>query len=153
MSIRAVRDGLELVLHDAADVRLRAGDHDDAAAAAHDGDRAQVVALDAAGRAIGRVAYARVYGPRAVLTIDVDDAYWHRGLPEALLAELCSHACNLGISSFLAHVARADLRLLALLRANFAARERTPDGRYVEVEFATAPAPAASTSPARDLGR
>lgn len=102
-------------------------------------DERAVAAFDADGRTLGRVEYRRVYGPRAVLTLDIDDAHWHRGLPEMLLADACEHAAADGISTFLMRARAGDVRLLALLREEFAARE-VRDGRFaeVDVELATA---------------
>lgn len=97
-------------------------------------ERAAIVAMDAAGVTVGRAAYARVYGPRATLEIEVDDGYWHRGLPELLLAGLCLRAARFGVSVLLARVCAADLRLIALLRWQFAARE-TRDGAHVDIEL------------------
>jgi hypothetical protein len=97
---------------------------------------ASIVASDAHGGVVGRVAYARVYGPRALVTIEVGDAHWHHGLPGALLARLCAAAARAGISTFLVRVPAADLRLLALLRGPFAARE-SRDGAIVDAELQT----------------
>ncbi|MDX6681412.1 MAG: hypothetical protein QOG94_1451 [Solirubrobacteraceae bacterium] len=119
-------------LIDGCAVWLRAVDD----AAATPGERATLVARDADGRALGSVAYARVYGPRAELSLEVDAALWHRGLPELLVAGACASAARFGISTFLARVPAADVRLLALLRERFAARE-SRDGATVAVEFAT----------------
>jgi CBS domain-containing protein len=69
----------------------------------------------------------------------VDDAYWHRGLPAALIARLAAAAACFGISTFLVRVGGADLRLLALLRETFAARW-TVEGSIVNVEMSTAEA-------------
>jgi GNAT superfamily N-acetyltransferase len=99
-----------------------------------------VVAQDLAGRRVGFGAYTPVYGPRATLELDVDASYWHRGVPELVLERLCADAARRGISTFLARVAASDVRLLALLRTEFAARE-TRDGAFVDVELATAVKP------------
>jgi GNAT superfamily N-acetyltransferase len=103
-------------------------------------DGAAIAAHDSEGRSVGRAAYTRVYGPRAEVTLEVDDAFWHRGVPELLLAALCVRAAGAGISTFLARVAASDLRLLALLRAEFSARWHR-DGGYVDVEFPSATTP------------
>jgi hypothetical protein len=100
-------------------------------------DPGMVAARDLAGRRVGYGAYTPVYGPRATLELEVDASYWHRGVPELVLERLCADAAGRGISTFLARVAASDVRLLALLRAEFAARE-TRDGAFVEVELATA---------------
>lgn len=97
-------------------------------------ERAELAARDGGGRVAGRAAYTRVYGPRAILGIEIDDDYAHRELAEALLGELRLHAERFGISILLARLPASDVALLALLREQFAARE-TRDGRYVEVEL------------------
>lgn len=111
----------------------------DRGAAIPESERAEIEAVDADGRPAGRLTYARVYGPRAEVSLEVDDAFWHRGLSEALLDRSCRQAACLGISTFLACVRASEVRLLALLRENFAARE-SRNGQYVDVEFSTAPA-------------
>jgi GNAT superfamily N-acetyltransferase len=97
------------------------------------GDRATIVA-EVDGSICGNASYVRVYGPRAVLLIDVDDAFWQHGLPGALLTALCARATRLGIATFLVRVCAADIRLLALLREEFGAHGRR-DGAYVELQF------------------
>jgi hypothetical protein len=127
----------QLSLPDGTVVRLRTIDLDrDAAVAGADG--AEMEVIDADGRMVGRLAYARVYGPRAEVALEVDDALWHRGLPHALLDVGCGRAACRGISTFLVRVRAADVRMLALLRQEFAARE-SRHGAYVDVEFSTAP--------------
>ena len=136
-----------LRLRDGTAVRLRTIGRDRDAAALG-AERAEITAEDADGRTVGRVAYVRVYGPRAEVALMVDDRFWHRGLPQALLARMCARAARLGISTFLARVRASDVRLLALLRHEFSARD-SPDGPHVDVEFSTA----VSTSRARTSGR
>jgi hypothetical protein len=72
-----------------------------------------------------------------VLTLDMDEAFWHRGLPELLLARLCARAASAGISTFVIRARASDVRLLALLREQFAAREMR-DGAHVDLELPTA---------------
>jgi hypothetical protein len=110
------------------------------------GDRAELAARDAGGRLVGRVAYRRVYGPRAELAIDVDDAYWHRGLPALLIGSLRERAHASGISTFLGTAGASDVRLLALLSAEFGAR-CTRDGRHVRFELACGPPAPARAAP------
>lgn len=105
-----------------------------------DAEGAGITALDTRGRAIGRAAYSRAYGPRALVTFRVDDEYWERGLPAALLHDLCVRASGAEISTFLMRVRAADLRLLELLREEFTARGSCSAG-YVDVEFSTARRP------------
>jgi GNAT superfamily N-acetyltransferase len=124
----------QLRLQDGTAVRLLA------VAAVPGEERAELTAIDEDGRVVGRLVYARVYGPRAEVTLEVDDALWHLGLPHALLDRSCDRAARLGISTFLARVRASDLRLLALLRHEFAASE-SRDGQHVDVEFATATPP------------
>jgi GNAT superfamily N-acetyltransferase len=110
------------------------------ATAAPADDGAAIAAFDADGRTVGRAAYTRVYGPRADVALELDEAFWHRGLAELLLATLCVRAACVGISTFLARVPASDLRLLALLRTEFSARG-SRDGSHVDVDFATAATP------------
>ena len=99
------------------------------------GERVAVVADDASTRSVGRAAYTRIYGPRAVLTLEVEEPFWRLGLPEALLAKLCMRAAADGISTLLARVHGLDARVLALLR-EFGAREACA-GDAVDLEIAT----------------
>jgi hypothetical protein len=115
--------------------RVRAAEPDPGAAASR-GDHVALVAKDAAGLTVGRVAYSRLYGPRAELALDVDAGTWHSGVPELLLAAASEHAARAGISTFLVRVPAADVWMLALLREHFAARE-SRDGAFVAAEFAT----------------
>jgi GNAT superfamily N-acetyltransferase len=123
--------GESLALPDGAAVRLR-----HAGLESPRGEGESIIASDARGDVVGRVSYARVYGPRALVRIEVDDAYWHLGLPGALLARLCAAAAHAGISTFLVRVPASDMRLLALLRGTFAARE-SRDGAMVDAELQT----------------
>jgi hypothetical protein len=102
------------------------------------GDERATISAQAEGRTVGAVSYARVYGPRAVLTIELEDGFWHRGLPELLLTALCARAAQLGIATFLMRVPAGDVRLLALLRERCGARIGR-DGAFVDVEFAVPP--------------
>ncbi|MDP2710005.1 MAG: hypothetical protein Q8O56_02180 [Solirubrobacteraceae bacterium] len=124
--------GYELRLRDGSLVRL--------APAALDpvGERARIDARDPSGRTVGRAAYARVYGLRAELSLEVDDARWHAGLPEELLAALCEVAAARGVATLLVRARPSDMRLLALLRNDFGARETSVRG-HVELELATEP--------------
>lgn len=99
---------------------------------------AEFLAADAYGEDVGRGAYVRLYGPRAEMTLDVDEGFWHRGVPGALLDALVAHAAREGISTLLARVHASDVRMVALLRERVHART-TRDGAHVHVEFATAP--------------
>jgi GNAT superfamily N-acetyltransferase len=121
-----------LLLRDGTVVWLRTMDLD------HErfGERAGIAADIEGGRTVGRVCYRRVYGLRAEMQLEVDDAYWHRGVPELLLARLCVLATCTGISTFLARMPAYDGRLLTLLREAFGARE-SRDGAYVEIELST----------------
>ena len=104
------------------------------------GETAVVTAIDALGRPVGRGAFLRVYGPRADLTLEVDEQLWHLGLPDALVDALRAIAARLGISTLLARVPASDVRLLALLCERFGARE-VRDGELVHAELKTAPQP------------
>ncbi len=101
------------------------------------GEEHAAIVAEAGGGTVGRAAYATVYGPRAQLTLDVDEAFWHRGLRELLLARLCARAACAGISTFVFRVRASDVRLLALLREQFAARG-SRDGAHVDLELPTA---------------
>lgn len=124
---------LRLRLRDGTPVTLHTSDLWCDATIAGD-ERAEITAQIAGGVA-GKISYARVYGPRAVLCIEVAETYWHRGLPALLLSALCARAAQLGIATFLMRIRADDLRLLALLRERFDARTNR-DGAYVDVEFA-----------------
>ena len=100
------------------------------------GDRAAIVAADASGRAVGRAAYARVYGPRADIALDVDARWWHGGLPEVLLLSLRDLAAARGITTLLARARGLDDRTRTLLLEQLDARE-VPVGDDVDLEIAT----------------
>jgi hypothetical protein len=127
-------------LPDGTTVRLSAIDLDLGPGHAFD-DRVAVIADDGRGRVIGRASFRRVYGPRAVFALEVGPDMWHLGLPGILVERLCERAAQAGIAVFVARVPAAQLELLALLRASFAARQ-TRDGTHVDVEFATSRASA-----------
>jgi GNAT superfamily N-acetyltransferase len=122
-------------LGDGTTARLSAIDLDMGPGNAFD-DRVAVIADDACGRMIGRASFERVYGPRAVVELQVDPALWHLGLPAILLERLCARAALAGIVVFVARVPVARVELLALLRAEFGARE-VCEGSHVDVEFST----------------
>lgn len=126
----------------AAGERLWLWDGTAASVRAHvDHDGATVVA-EIDGRPAGRVSYTRVYGPRAVLSLEVDEAFGHRGLPELLLRLLGAHAARTGITTFLMRLPASDIWLLARLREDFGARWRR-DGGHVDVELPVPRPPAA----------
>lgn len=100
------------------------------------GDRVAVVAADVSGRAVGRAAYSRVYGPRAELTLAVDRRLWHPGLAETLLLTLVDLAAARGIATLLASRRGLEDRTRALLVERFGARE-TPAADPVDLEIAT----------------
>ena len=97
-------------------------------------DERIAVVAQVGGHVAGEASYQRIYGPRAVLSLDVDDALWHHGTPQLLIAALAERASLLGIATFLMRVRASNLRLLAMLREDFGARGRR-DGGYVELEF------------------
>jgi CBS domain-containing protein len=127
--------GRQVVLHDETPVALRAIDVDRHGAFC--GEEHAAIVAEADGGTVGRAAYSRVYGPRALLTLDVDEAFWHRGLRELLLARLCARAACAGISTLVIRARASDVRLLALLREQFAAHG-TRDGAHVDLELPTA---------------
>jgi hypothetical protein len=97
-------------------------------------ERGELAAMDADGRTVGWIAYRRVYGPRAELTLEVDDALWHAGLPEALLGSAGRRADAGGIATFLVSVARSDGRLLLLLSDGVVRASPTRTG-WLDVEL------------------
>lgn len=127
--------GEHVVLRDGTSIALRTIDVDRRGAFC--GEEHAAIIAEAGGRTVGRVGYTRAYGPRALLTLDADEAFWHRGLRELLLARLCARAACVGISTFVIRVRAADVRLVALLPAQFAARG-TRDGGHVDLELPTA---------------
>ena len=129
---RAFADGDAPRLRDGSQLWLHAADPAERSA-----ERVALAVVDARDRTVGRASYERVYGPRAVVTLDVDDDLAHSELREVLLAALCVRAARCGITVLLARVPASDLQLLALLRERFHARE-TRDGRHVQVELRTA---------------
>jgi hypothetical protein len=92
------------------------------------------MAAEVDGRLVGRVIYTRVYGPRAVLSLDVDEEFMQLGLTELLLAAIGELAAKDGIATFLMRLPAKEIWLLARLRADFGARWRR-DGSYVDVEL------------------
>lgn len=97
-------------------------------------EHAEIVAADADGRVVGRAEYRRVYGPRAVLTLTVDDELRCPGLAGAMIAAIASIAAAAEISTLLMRVPLSDDRLLALLADEFGARCRR-DVSCVDVEL------------------
>lgn len=125
---------LPLPLHGGDDVwlRLDAPASDDAWTA----EEVRLYATDAGGAVVGYAAYVRVYGPRAAMTLDVDEAFWHSGLAELLVVCVRALAARAEISALLLRACAGDVRLLAMLRERFAAREDR-DGDVVAVEIST----------------
>ena len=122
--------GVPRCLHDGTPVWLAAAEPDGPA-----GDRAQLAVTDAGGCVVGRATLRRVYGPRAVLWIEVDEAFWHRGLPGLLVATLRRYASASGISTLLATADVRDVRLIAFLCHELGARA-IRDGSRVKLELA-----------------
>jgi hypothetical protein len=120
-----------LLLSDGSTVALRAHAFDVR------GERAAIFAHDASGRTVGSAEYARIYGPRAELTLMVDERLWPVELPAVMLAILCRRAADEGITTLLARVHEGEPRLPALLREHFDARE-SPAGDAVDLAIATA---------------
>jgi GNAT superfamily N-acetyltransferase len=129
-TVAATMAAAPLMLADGSSVRLAVRGMDAA------GEWARILASDATGRVVGHAAFARVYGPRAELTLVVDDAYWDRGLADALLTTLRARAAEHGIATLLVRVRAFDVRLLALLRRAGAVGE-TASGGGVDVELPT----------------
>jgi GNAT superfamily N-acetyltransferase len=142
-----LRDGTTVLLRSIDLGALRAVPEDDFAG---------VAAEDPEGRTVGWATYARAYGPRAEVGLTVDPLFWHRGLPELLLAGLSVHAARVGISTFFIAARASDLSLLAMLRTGFCSRE-TIEGASVHVEFPTTRQPVTQpshgTAAAADHGR
>jgi GNAT superfamily N-acetyltransferase len=98
---------------------------------------AEILVEDADRRVVGRAAYRRVYGPRAVLSLAAADRYWRLGLPEALLDEALRLAELGGISTLLLRTTASDARMLALLCDDRGApARRDGDGDHVDIELA-----------------
>lgn len=131
-------------LLDGTTVRLAAIDLDLSPCNALD-ERVVLIADDGRGRVIGRASFSRVYGPRAVLELEVDAALSHLGLPAMLVERLCARAGRAGVTTFVARVPAARVELLALLRGTFGARD-VRDGAFVDVEFATSPTGSPATT-------
>lgn len=131
---------MAIALPPASDTGAAAGERlwlwDGTAASVHGraGHEGATVVAEVDGRPASRVSYTRVYGPRAVLSIEVDAAFGHRGLPELLLGPLGAYAAQAGITTFLMRLPASDVWLLARLREDFAARWRR-DGGHVDVEL------------------
>jgi hypothetical protein len=121
-----------LTLRDGTTVWLR-----DAAPGSACDERAELFAEESRGLVVGRAAYARVYGPRAALSLCVADAYWQPGLAAALLCILGQRAGAGGISTFMIRVPVVDERLLALLADGRGARI-SREGLYLDVELVVA---------------
>lgn len=100
------------------------------------GDRISVHAEDADGRTVGCASYARVYGPRAELELEIDDRSWPSGLPEVLVASICDVAAGHGIATLLVRARAAETRLRLLLSERFGARA-VRAGESVDLEIAT----------------
>lgn len=97
------------------------------------GEHAEIVADDAGGRVVGRAEYRRVYGPRAALTLMVDDKLLCAGLAEAMIGTISSIAAAAAISKLLMRVPLCDERLVGLL-VDFGARCRR-DASYADIEL------------------
>ena len=105
------------------------------------GDRVTVVAEDAGGRSAGRAGFARVYGPRAELSLALGEDFWCSGLAEVLVATLCHVAAEQGISVLLVRLPVSDARVGTLLVEQFDAREvRAADSADLELATALRPA-------------
>jgi len=91
-----------LTLHDGACVRLRSS-----AIASGGVDGAEILATVAGGGHAGRAAYVRLYGPRAEMTLDVVEGFWHRGAPAALLDALVAQAAREGMPALHARCRRS----------------------------------------------
>ena len=103
-------DGELVRLSDGTAVLMRSIDLGAARAVPED-DVAGIAAEDLAGHTVGWATYARAYGPRAEVALTVDPQFWHRGLPEVLLARLSERASRVGISTFFIVAAGIDLSL------------------------------------------
>ncbi len=101
-------------------------------------EHAEVVAEDPGGRVIGRVAYRRIYGLRAELTLTVDATYWNAGLPQTLIGSIGRVAAAGGIARFLMRIPASDERLLRMLVDDFSGRCRL-DGSHADVELDALP--------------
>jgi hypothetical protein len=105
------------------------------------GDHVTVVATDARGQIAGRTGFARVYGPRAELSLALGEDFWCSGLAEVLVATLCRVAARQAISVLLLHLPASDARARSMLVEQFGAREvRSGDSADLELSTAIEPA-------------
>jgi hypothetical protein len=105
------------------------------------GDHVTVVATDARGQIAGRAGFARVYGPRAELSLALGEELWCSGLAEVLVATLCRVAARQAISVLLLRLPASDERVRTVLVEQFRAREvRSADATDLELSTAVEPA-------------
>jgi hypothetical protein len=109
-------------------------------------ERAEIAARDGDGRTVGRAGYRRVYGPRAVLTLEADDPLWAAGLPAVLLASAGRCADAGGITTFLIGVSSFDGRLLLLLSGGVL-RPSPSRTAYLDIELPVSRSLAADVAP------
>jgi hypothetical protein len=106
-----------------------------------------VLAAELGEHRVGCAVFNRIYGRRAEIVLEVGQDFWHLGLPELLLANLCGRAARAGIGTFLAFLPVSDEQMRILLREQFDAQE-TRDGASITAEFKTARPAHPSCTPA-----
>jgi L-amino acid N-acyltransferase YncA len=106
------------------------------AAGADGTDHIGIVAVDAGGQILGHAACARMYGARAEVAIEVDEAHRHQGLATILITRLAREAEEKQIRHFVAEVLPDNHEMLAVFNDGFDASRQFGDGE-VNVEFPT----------------
>jgi GNAT superfamily N-acetyltransferase len=101
---------------------------------ANGADQFALVALDDESRVVGHAAYARTYGPRAEVAVEVTDDMHHIGLGTHLVTWLAQVAEHDGIAHFVAEVLPDNGEMHAVFRDGFAPIQRRESG-VIEIEF------------------
>lgn len=107
------------------------------AAGADGEDQFGLVALDGELRVVGHAAYARLYGPRAEVAVEVADDMHRLGLGTQLITWLARVAEQHGITHFVADVLAENGEMLAVFHDGFAPIQRRASG-VIEIDFPTA---------------
>ena len=106
------------------------------AATADGTDHIGILAVDDGDRILGHAACVRMYGPRAEVAIEVDEAHRHQGLATILIAKLAREAEGKHIRHFVAEVLPDNRDMLAVFNDGFNAGRKYADGE-VDIEFPT----------------
>jgi L-amino acid N-acyltransferase YncA len=100
-------------------------------------DQLGLVALNAESHVVGHAAYARMYGPRAEVAVEVADDMHHVGLGTRLVTSMAQVAEQHGIAHFVAEVLPENGEMLAVFRDGFAPIQHRESG-VIEIEFPSA---------------